>query len=52
MIKGLPNTDENYVITVKLLTDRYGDRIKQTHVLQKFHNLSSPKHNVKTYVVS
>ena len=32
MIKGLPNTDQNYVIAVKLLTDRYGDTIKQTHV--------------------
>ena len=46
MIKGLPHTDSNYVIAVNLLTDRYGDKIKQTDVLlQKFHNLPSPKHN-------
>ena len=48
MIKGLPHTDLNYVIAVNLLTDRYGDRIKQTNVLlQKFHNLPSLKHNAK-----
>ena len=47
MIQGLPHTDSNYVIAVKLLTDRYEDRIKQTNVLQKFHNLPSPKHNAK-----
>ena len=48
MIKGLPNTDHNYAVAVKLLTDRYGDETKQTHVLpQKFHNLPSPKHNAK-----
>ena len=48
MIKGLPHTNSNYVIAVNLLTDRYGDKIKQTEVLlQKFHNLPSPKHNAK-----
>ena len=48
MIKGLPHTDSNYVIAVKLLIDRYEDKIKQTNVLlQKFHNLPSPKHNAK-----
>ena len=48
MIKGLPHTYSNYVITVNLLTDRYGDKIKQADlVLQKFHNLPSPKHNAK-----
>ena len=48
MIKGLPHTDSNYVIAVNLLTDRYGDKIKQRDVLlQKFHNLHSPKHNAK-----
>ena len=48
MVKGLPHTDSNYVIAVYLLTDRYGDKIKQTDVLlEKFHNLPSPKHNAK-----
>ena len=48
MIKGLPNTDHNYTVAVNLLTEQYGDEIKQTHVLlQKFHNLPSPKHNAK-----
>ena len=48
MIKGLPHTDSNYVIAVNLLTDRYGDKLKQTILLlQKFHNLPSPKHNAK-----
>ena len=48
MIKGLPNTDQNYTIAIRLLTDRYGDEIKQSHVLfQKFHNLPSPKHNAR-----
>ena len=36
------------MIAVNLLTDRYGDKIKQTDVLlQKFHNLPSSKHNAK-----
>ena len=48
MIKGLPNTDHNYVVAVHLLSDQYGDKVKQTHVLlQKFHSLPSPKHNAK-----
>ena len=48
MIKGLPHTESNYEIAVNLLTDRYGNKIKQTDVLlQKFHNLLSPKHSAK-----
>ena len=48
MIKGLPNTDNNYAVAGKLLTDRYGNETKQTHVLlQKFHILPSPKDNAK-----
>ena len=48
MITGLPHTDSDYVIAVNILTDTYGDKIKQTNVLfQKFHNLPSPKHNAK-----
>ena len=48
MIKGLPNTNQNYAVAVNLLPERYGDEVKQTHVLlQKFHNLPSPKHNAK-----
>ena len=33
MIKGLPNTDNNHAVAVKLLTDCYADPTKQTHVL-------------------
>ena len=48
IIRGLPNTDQNYDVAVNLLTERFGDATKQTHVLlQKFHNLLSPKHNSK-----
>ena len=46
MIKGLPNTDANYAIALKILTDWYADVTKQTHVLlHKFYNLPSHKHN-------
>ena len=48
MIKGLPNTNANYALAISLLLLRYGDPVKQTQVLlQKFHNLPSPKHNAK-----
>ena len=51
MIKGFPNTDQNYVVAVNLLTERYGDEVKQTHVLlQKFHNLSYPSIMLKVCV--
>ena len=33
MIEGLPHTNANYVIAVNLLTDRYGDKTKQTNVV-------------------
>ena len=48
MVTGLPNTDFNYTVAVKLLTNRYGDQVKRTHVLlQIIHSLPSPKHNAK-----
>ena len=48
MIKGLPNTNANYAIALKILTDRYADVTKQTHVLlHKLYNLPSPKRNAK-----
>ena len=50
MIKGLSNTNANYAIALKILTDRYADVTKQTYVLlHKFYNLPSPK--LKSYVV-
>ena len=48
MIKGLSHTDNNYIIVVTALQDRYADPVKQTEVLlQKFFNLPSPCHNAK-----
>ena len=48
MIKGLSHTDDNYIIAVTALQDRYADPVKQTEVLlQKFFNLPSPRHNAK-----
>ena len=48
MIKGLSHTDDNYLIAINSLHDRYADPIKQTEVLlQKFFNLPSPCHNAK-----
>ena len=48
MIKGLSHTDDNYLIAINSLHDRYADSIKQTEVLlQKFFNLPSPRHNAK-----
>ena len=48
MIKGLSHTDDNYIIVVAALQDRYTDPVKQTEVLlKKFFNLPSPRHNAK-----
>ena len=48
MIKGLSHTDDNYIIAVAALQDRYADPVKQTEVLlQKFFNLPPPCHNAK-----
>ena len=48
MIKGLSHTDDNYLIAINSLHDRYADPIKQTEVLlQKFFSLLSPRHNTK-----
>ena len=48
MIKGLSDTDDNYIIAVTALQDRYVDPVKQTKILlQKFFNLPSPHNNAK-----
>ena len=48
MITGLSITDDNYSVATQMLKDRYADTSRQTHVLlQKFHSLSTPKHNLK-----
>ena len=48
MIKGLSHTDDNFLIAISSLHDRYADPIKRTEVLlQKFFNLPSPRHNAK-----
>ena len=48
MIKGLSRTNDNYLIAINSLHDRYADPIKQTEVLlQKFFNLPSPRHNAQ-----
>ena len=48
MIKGLSHTDDNYIIAVTTLQDRYADPVKHTEVLlQNFFNLPSPCHNAK-----
>ena len=50
MIKGLSHTDDNYLIAINSLHDRYADPIVQTEVLlQKFFNLPSPRHNAKEF---
>ena len=48
MISGLAITDDNYSIAVQILRDCYDNATGQTNVLlQKFHSLSTPKHNPK-----
>ena len=47
MIKGLSHKDDNYLIAINSLHDKYADPKKQTKVLQKFFNLSSHCHNAK-----
>ena len=48
MISGLAITDDNYILAVHILKDRYGNASRQTNVLlQKFHTLPTPKHNPK-----
>ena len=48
MISGLAITDDNYTVALYILRDRYANESKQTNVLmQKFHAMSTPKHNAK-----
>ena len=48
MISGLAITDDNYPVALYILRDRYANKSKQTNVLmQKFHAMSTPKHNPK-----
>ena len=48
MISGLAINDDNYTVALYILRDRYANESKQTNVLmQKFHTMSTPKHNSK-----
>ena len=48
MINGLAITDDNYTVALYILRDRYANESKHTNVLmQKFHMMSTPKHNPK-----
>ena len=48
MINGLAINDDNYTVALYILRDRYTNESKQTNVLmQKFHTMSTPKHNPK-----
>ena len=48
MINGLAITDDNCPVALYILRDRYANESKQTNVLmQKFHTMSTPKHNPK-----
>ena len=53
MISGLAITDDNYTIAVHILRERYDNATKQTNVLlQKFHSLPTPKHNLRIFEIS
>ena len=48
MISGLARTDDNYSVALYILKARYANESKQTNVLkQRFHAMSTPKHNSK-----
>ena len=48
MISGLAITDDNYSLAVHILKGRYDNASRQTNVLlQNFHSLPTPKHNLK-----
>ena len=48
MISGLAITYDNYSVALYMLRARYANESKQTNVLmQKFHTMSTPKHNSK-----
>ena len=48
MISGLARTADNYAVALYILRMRYANESKQTNVLmQRFHAMSTPKHNSK-----
>ena len=48
MISGLARTEDNYLVALYILKKRYANESKQTNVLmQRFHAMSTPKHNSK-----
>ena len=48
MISGLARTEDNYAVALYILRKRYANESKQTNVLmQRFHAMSTPKHNSK-----
>ena len=48
MISGLAINDDNYSVALYIIRDRYANESKHTNVLmQKFHTMSTPKHNSK-----
>ena len=52
MINDLSITDDNYSVALYILRVRYANESKQTNVLmQRFHAMSTPKHNCKDLCV-
>ena len=48
MISGLARTNDSYSVALYILKKRYANESKQTNVLmQRFHAMSTPKHNSK-----
>ena len=48
MISSLARTDDNYSVALYILKARYASESKQTNILmQRFHAMSTPKHNSK-----
>ena len=48
MISGLARADDNYSVALYILKKHYANKSKQTSVLvQRFHAMSTPKHNSK-----
>ena len=48
MISGLARTEDNYSVALYILKQCYANESKQTNVLmQRFHAMSTPKHNSK-----
>ena len=52
MISGLARTADNYSVALYILKKRYANKSKQTNILmQRFHAMSTPKHNSKDLCV-